>query len=113
MSSFAVNTDSRRRRAEAQVRVVICAASASTRAELELLLEQQSSIEVVGAAPSTKHLRPMLAETDPDVVFLHLESISDDMSWILFHGFGVIVVLFAIRTHRARPETASRRGGQA
>jgi len=113
MSSFAVNTHSRRRRAEAQVRVVICAASASTRAELELLLEQQSSIEVVGAAQSTKHLRSMLAETDPDVVFLHLESISEDMSWKEFDGLGVIVVLLVNRLDSASAEAAIAEGVQA
>ena len=113
MSSFAVNTHSRRRAAEAPVRVGICAASASTRAELELLLEQQSSIEVVGAAQSTKHLRSMLAETDPDVVFLHLESLSRDKSWKELHGLGVIVVLLVNRLDSASAEAAIAEGVQA
>lgn len=112
MSSFAVNTHSRRRRAAAApVRVGICAASASTRAELELLLEPQSSIEVVGAAQSTKHLRSMLGETDPDVVFVHLESISEDMSWKELHGLGVIVVLLVNRLDSASAEAAIAEGG--
>ena len=114
MSSFAVNTHSRRdRAAEAPVRVVICTASASTRAELELLLEQQSSIEVVGAAQSTKHLRSMLAETDPDVVFLHLDSLSRDKSWKELHGLGVIVVLLVNRLDSAGAEAAIAEGVQA
>ena len=114
MSSFAVNTHSRRRRvAEAPVRVVICAASASTRAELELLLEQQSSIEVVGAAQSTKQLRSILAEADPDVVFLQLESVSKDQSWKEFNGLGVIVVLLVSRLDFATAEAAIAEGVQA
>jgi len=107
MSSFAVNSHSRfTSAAEAPVRVVLCAASASTRAELERLLEQQSNIEIVGAVQSTKHLRSTLAETDPDVVFLHLESISQDMSWKQLHGLGVTVVLLAKRLDSAGLEAA-------
>jgi len=112
MSSFALNTHSHRRAAKTPVRVVICAASASTRAELELLLEQQSSIEVVGAAQSTKHLRSIVAQTDPDVVFLQLESISEDISWKELHGLGVIVVLLVNRLDSASAESAIAEGGQ-
>ena len=114
MASFAVNTHSQRRRvAEAPVRVVICAASASTRAEFELLLEQQSSTEVVGAAQSIEHLRSMLAETDPDVVVLHLEARSRDKSWRELHGLGVIVVLLVNRLDSASAEAAIAEGVQA
>ena len=114
MSSFAVNSHSRRRSAaEAPLRVVICAASVSTRAELQRLLEEQSNIQVLGAVQSTKHLRSTLAETDPDLVFLHLESISEDMSWKELQGLGAMVVLLVNRLDSAGAEAAIAEGVQA
>ena len=80
---------------------------------MELLLEEQSSIEIVGAAQSTKQLRSILAEADPDVVFLHLESLSGDKSWKEFNGLGVIVVLLVNRLDSADAEAAIAQGVQA
>ena len=55
----------------------------------------------------------MLAETDPDVVFLHLESLSKDQSWKEFNGLGVIVVLLVSRLDFAGAEAAIAEGVQA
>jgi len=96
MSSITVNTVTNSRRhlaAEAPVRVLICVTSTPVRAELQRLLKQQSRIEVAGAVHSTKHLRSMIAETDPDVAFLQLEPVSQGLAQRELLGLGVAVVL--------------------
>lgn len=115
MSSIAVNAVTNSRRdlaAETPVRVLICVGSRSTRAELERLLEQQSRINVVGAAEDIKHLRSAIADVDPDVVLLHLDSNSEGTPWKELLALGVIVVLLVNKVDPDSLEAAVAEGVQ-
>ncbi|HZD31627.1 MAG TPA: response regulator transcription factor [Candidatus Angelobacter sp.] len=81
--------------AEKSVRVLICAASSFARAELERLLEPESSLQVVGAVPNTNSLRPAIAESDPDVLFLQIDGQLQEMRWEELIVLGVPIVLLA------------------
>ena len=115
MSSIAANAVTNAKRnlaAEMPVRVLICVGSRSTRSELERLLEQQSRIKVVGAAEDIKHLRSAIADMDPDVVLLYLESSSEGTPWKELLALGVIVVLFVNKVDPGSLEAAVAEGVQ-
>ena len=85
----------RHQAAEKSGRVLICAASSFIRVGLERLLERESSLQVVGAVPNTHSLRPAIAESDPDVVFLLLDAQSQEMRWEDVTVLGVPIVLLS------------------
>ena len=96
MSSSGTSTVSKPKRhhpAEKSVRVLICAASSFARTELERLLEPESSLQVVGAVPNTNSLRPAIAESDPDVLFLQIYGQLQEMRWEELIVLGVPIVL--------------------
>ena len=98
MSSSGTSTVSKPKRhqpAEKSVRVLICAASSFARAELERLLEPESSLQVVGTVPNTNSLRPAIAESDPDVLFLQIDGQLQEMRWEELIVLGVPIVLLA------------------
>lgn len=116
MASIAINTAVNSKRqfaAEAPLRVLICVSSAPTRVRLQRLMEEQSAINVVGAVQSTKYLRSAVAETDPDVVFLHLEPASREMPWKELLGLGVAIVLLMNKADPVDVEAAVAEGVQA
>jgi DNA-binding NarL/FixJ family response regulator len=77
------------------IRVLICASSSLTRAGLERLLEPESSLKVVSSVPNRNSLRPAIAESDPDVVFLQIEDQLQEMRWEELIVLGVPIVLLA------------------
>jgi len=80
------------------LRVLISAASSITRAGLERLLEKQPSIHLVGVISSADRLPPAIAESDPDVVLLHLEAQSSEINWEKLIALEVPIVLLADET---------------
>ena len=98
MSSSGVNTVSKPKRhqpAEKPRRVLICAASSFIRTGLERLLEPQSSLQVVGEVTTTNGLQQVIAEVDPDVVFLQIEDQLQEIRWEELIALGVPIVLLA------------------
>jgi DNA-binding NarL/FixJ family response regulator len=63
------------------LRVLISASSSITRAGLERLLEDQPSLNLVGAISSADELPQAIADNDPDVVIFHLEAHSAETNW--------------------------------
>ena len=99
--------------ADTPVRLLICVGSRSTRCELERLLEQQSKIKVVDAVEDIKHLPFAVAETDPDVILLGLESNLEGKPWKELLALGVVVVLLVNNVDRGGLEAAVAEGVQA
>lgn len=85
----------RRRSSMKPMRVLICAATSLTRAGLQRLIELQPTLSFAGAINGIDDLPTAIAEIDPDVVFLHLESQSKEMLWDVLISFGVPVVLLS------------------
>ena len=77
------------------VRVLISAASSFTRAGLERLLQSQPSVNVVGATNGVASLRSAIAESDPDLLLLHLEPQSPEAHWEDLIALDVPIVLLA------------------
>ena len=95
------------------MRALICAASSFTRAGLERLLEPEGSLQVVGAVSNTNRLRAAIAECDPDVVFLQLETQSQEMRWKELVVPGVPIVVLAESADLASAAAAVAGGVQA
>ncbi len=95
-SSSASSTDGKAKHHQPAVkplRVLICAASSFVRAGVERLLEPRGSMQVVGAINSTGTLPPAIAESDPDLVLLHLDGQSPEMRWGELIALHVPIVL--------------------
>ena len=94
------------------IRVLICASSSLTRAGLERLLEPESSLKVVSSVPNRNSLRPAIAESDPDVVFLQIEDQLQEIRWEEWIALGVPIVLLAESVDRVGAADAIAAGAQ-
>ena len=95
------------------LRVLISAASSITRAGLERLLEKQPSVHLVGAISTADRLPAAIAETDPDVVLLHLEPQSSETNWEELTALAVPIVFLADEADLAGATAALASGVQA
>ena len=88
------------------VRVVISAPSSLALAGLERLLHRHPSVHIVGAVNGTVELQSAVAESDPDVVLVHLESRTPGLDWKELSILNVPVVLLADEADIASVTTA-------
>lgn len=95
MSAIVATKPSRNPPAARRLRVLICAASSRERARLEQLLAQQTTVKLVAIVPRAGGLLHAIAESDPDVVVLHLENPSAEIRWENLLAQGIPVVLLA------------------
>jgi NarL family two-component system response regulator YdfI len=98
MSSSGLSTMSKPKHHQPSVkplRVLISAASSITRAGLERLLEKQPSLHLVGAVGNAGSLPAAIAENDPDVALLHLETQSAETNWEELIALELPIVLLA------------------
>jgi len=95
------------------LRVLISAASSITRAGLERLVENQPSLNLVGAISSANELPQAIAENDPGAVLFHLEAHSAETNWEKLIALAVPIVLLAGEADLVRTTTALAGGVQA
>jgi NarL family two-component system response regulator YdfI len=95
------------------LRVLISAASSITRAGLERLVEDQPSLNLVGAISGAGELPQAIAENDPDVVILHLEANSAETNWAELIALAVPTVLLAEEADLVSTTAALAAGVQA
>src|SRR5271169_2431570 len=98
MSSSGLNTMRKAKHDQPSVkplRVLISAASSISRAGLERFLEDQPSLNFVGAISAADELPQAIAQNDPDVVIFHLEAHSAETNWAELIALEVPTVLLA------------------
>ena len=96
MSSSGLSTMRKAKHHEPSVkplRVLISAASSITRAGLERLLENETSLHLVGAIGSADELPQAIAENDPEVLLLQFEAQSSETDWEELIALAVPIVL--------------------